>query len=59
MFCYFDNTDVKLRAPFDALALMKRLGLSLHPKTLDAPPALETIRASPDSAMRPGLQSRS
>ncbi len=25
VFCYFDNTDVKLRAPFDAQALMKKL----------------------------------
>lgn len=27
VFCYFDNTDVKLRAPFDAQALMAKLGL--------------------------------
>jgi uncharacterized protein YecE (DUF72 family) len=26
VFCYFDNTDVKLRAPFDAQALMTKLG---------------------------------
>lgn len=25
IFCYFDNTDVKLRAPFDAQTLMKKL----------------------------------
>ena len=25
VFCYFDNTDVKLRAPFDAQALTKKL----------------------------------
>jgi uncharacterized protein YecE (DUF72 family) len=30
-FCYFDNTDVKLRAPFDAQSLMKKL--SLRPST--------------------------
>lgn len=27
VYCYFDNTDVKLRAPFDAQALMSKLGL--------------------------------
>jgi uncharacterized protein YecE (DUF72 family) len=27
VFCYFDNTDVKLRAPVDARNLMKKLGL--------------------------------
>jgi uncharacterized protein YecE (DUF72 family) len=27
VFCYFDNTDVKLRAPHDAQALMRELGL--------------------------------
>jgi uncharacterized protein YecE (DUF72 family) len=26
VYCFFDNTDVKLRAPFDAQALMKLLG---------------------------------
>jgi uncharacterized protein YecE (DUF72 family) len=28
VYCYFDNTDVKLRAPADARALMRRLGLA-------------------------------
>jgi uncharacterized protein YecE (DUF72 family) len=27
VYCYFDNTDVKLRAPVDARSLMRRLGL--------------------------------
>jgi uncharacterized protein YecE (DUF72 family) len=27
VFCFFDNTDVKLRAPFDAQTLMKKLGI--------------------------------
>lgn len=27
IYCFFDNTDVKLRAPFDAQALMRKLGL--------------------------------
>lgn len=29
VFCFFDNTDVKLRAPFDAQTLMKKLRLPL------------------------------
>ena len=32
VFCYFDNTDVKLRAPFDAQSIMRKL--SLRPSTL-------------------------
>jgi uncharacterized protein YecE (DUF72 family) len=28
VFCYFDNTDVKLRAPVDAQTLMRKLGLN-------------------------------
>lgn len=27
VYCFFDNTDVKLRAPFDAQKLMKKLGV--------------------------------
>jgi uncharacterized protein YecE (DUF72 family) len=27
VYCYFDNTDEKLRAPADANTLMKKLGL--------------------------------
>ena len=27
VFCYFDNTDIKLRAPFDAQNLMRKLGV--------------------------------
>jgi uncharacterized protein YecE (DUF72 family) len=29
VFCYFDNTDVKLRAPADAQSLMRALGLAV------------------------------
>lgn len=32
IYCYFDNTDVKLRAPFDAQRLMSKLGLSRAPR---------------------------
>ncbi|MGA2366634.1 MAG: DUF72 domain-containing protein, partial [Steroidobacteraceae bacterium] len=28
VYCFFDNTDVKLRAPFDAQTLMKKLALT-------------------------------
>jgi len=31
VFCYFDNTDVKLRAPFDAQTLMRKLGVVYSP----------------------------
>jgi uncharacterized protein YecE (DUF72 family) len=31
VFCFFDNTDVKLRAPFDAQALAKKLGVVRRP----------------------------
>jgi uncharacterized protein YecE (DUF72 family) len=31
VYCYFDNTDVKLRAPVDAQTLMRKLGLSAGP----------------------------
>lgn len=30
VYCYFDNTDVKLRAPVDAQSLMRRLGIEWH-----------------------------
>jgi uncharacterized protein YecE (DUF72 family) len=32
VYCFFDNTDVKLRAPFDAQRLMARLGLAAAPR---------------------------
>ena len=42
VYCYFDNTDVKLRAPIDAQSLMRKLGLAWHP---DAPaPARQSGR---------------
>jgi uncharacterized protein YecE (DUF72 family) len=30
VYCFFDNTDLKLRAPFDARSLAKKLGVSLN-----------------------------
>jgi uncharacterized protein YecE (DUF72 family) len=35
VYCFFDNTDVKLRAPFDAQALMKKLQAPAY-STLDS-----------------------
>jgi uncharacterized protein YecE (DUF72 family) len=32
VFCFFDNTDVKLRAPVDAQRLMKKLGVRYQPR---------------------------
>ncbi len=37
VFCFFDNTDVKLRAPFDAQTLLDKLGIP-HGTSLDAAP---------------------
>ncbi len=31
VYCFFDNTDVKLRAPFDAQSLARKLGLQWRP----------------------------
>jgi uncharacterized protein YecE (DUF72 family) len=39
VFCFFDNTDAKLRAPFDAQSLMRELGLE------SGTPSLERGRA--------------
>jgi uncharacterized protein YecE (DUF72 family) len=43
VYVYFDNTDVKLRAPFDAMALMQRLGMKPRFE-LPPPPRLATAR---------------
>jgi uncharacterized protein YecE (DUF72 family) len=32
VYCFFDNTDVKLRAPFDAQRLMSRLRVKYRPR---------------------------
>jgi len=41
VFCYFDNTDVKLRAPADARGLMDRLGLA---RAYDAAALMDLLR---------------
>jgi uncharacterized protein YecE (DUF72 family) len=48
VFCYFDNTDVKLRAPVDAQTLMRKLGL-----TPGLPPKFETPRRRKHPAVQP------
>jgi uncharacterized protein YecE (DUF72 family) len=54
VYCYFDNTDVKLRAPVDAQALMRKLKLS---PTLPPPSGARSSRsptARATQASRPG-----
>jgi hypothetical protein len=53
VFCFFDNTDVKLRAPFDAQTLMDKLGI---PKR-EVPTHL--AQPSPSSADTPARLSAS
>lgn len=35
VFCFFDNTDIKLQAPFDAASLSKKLGLPEREPVID------------------------
>jgi uncharacterized protein YecE (DUF72 family) len=44
VYCYFDNTDVKLRAPFDAQTLMRKLGLP--PRDIPLPTFVPRLRKS-------------
>jgi uncharacterized protein YecE (DUF72 family) len=41
VFCFFDNTDVKLRAPFDAQTLAEKLGVA---RTVPVNPAAMSSR---------------
>ena len=50
VFCYFDNTDVKLRAPKDARSLMRELGV-IAPVSSRSP-APTSRRRAPDRALR-------
>lgn len=63
VYCFFDNTDVKLRAPADAQALMRRLGLARPgPDPLAAaarrrplrPPRRASPRPRPDTTRHSG-----
>jgi uncharacterized protein YecE (DUF72 family) len=55
IYCFFDNTDVKLRAPFDAQTLMRKLGMPPRdiPLPTFAPRRRAPTRKSP-SAPAPG-----
>jgi hypothetical protein len=53
IYCFFDNTDVKLRAPFDALSLMKKLGIDWEPDG-----AVELARKHAPKAEKPAAQKR-
>ncbi|HXS20454.1 MAG TPA: DUF72 domain-containing protein [Steroidobacteraceae bacterium] len=48
VFCYFDNTDVKLRAPVDAQTLMRKLGIRLRASS--AGPAQQFVSQQAPSA---------
>ena len=51
VFCFFDNTDVKLRAPFDAQTLMGKLGIARQTPGMGEPAgAAEPAGAEPVSA---------
>jgi uncharacterized protein YecE (DUF72 family) len=52
VYCYFDNTDVKLRAPFDAQSLMRKLGIERG-----GAPRLRSKRPGFENSARPsGMQ---
>jgi uncharacterized protein YecE (DUF72 family) len=47
VYCFFDNTDAKLRAPFDAQTLMRELGLWSGPRALDQRRARYVLPGAP------------
>ena len=56
VYCYFDNTDVKLRAPVDAQTLMRKLGLtpgSAQPAKPRAPVSRRGARSTATRAVAP------
>jgi uncharacterized protein YecE (DUF72 family) len=46
VYCFFDNTDEKLRAPVDAKTLMAKLGLRWHAATPTARSAAPSLRST-------------
>jgi uncharacterized protein YecE (DUF72 family) len=52
VYCYFDNTDVKLRAPFDAQSLMAKLGLAADASAQAAPSSQQTPESMPEGPDR-------
>ncbi len=55
IYCFFDNTDVKLRAPFDAQTLMKKLGVQYRPRN---PPAAQAEVARAKRGVAPGKKNQ-
>jgi uncharacterized protein YecE (DUF72 family) len=61
VYCFFDNTDAKLRAPFDAQVLMKRLGLRPvveQPLPGERPPARKVRMRSQGKGVLRGAKPR-
>jgi uncharacterized protein YecE (DUF72 family) len=56
VFCFFDNTDVKLRAPFDAQTLMEKLGIPW--RTAEQPAVRSRKTAASASRRRAATDSR-
>jgi uncharacterized protein YecE (DUF72 family) len=52
IYCYFDNTDVKLRAPFDAQSLMSKLGISYRPEGGQLETTKRAVRRSKNQSVR-------
>jgi uncharacterized protein YecE (DUF72 family) len=60
VYCYFDNTDIKLRAPFDAQSLMQKLGLRTGPLLSKQPAAARAgVRRRPITSSGSGIPARS
>jgi hypothetical protein len=70
VYCFFDNTDVKLRAPFDAQTLMSKLGIppraAAEPARKRAPAPAPTVprakpavpRAKPAARVKPSVRAK-
>jgi uncharacterized protein YecE (DUF72 family) len=52
VYCYFDNTDVKLRAPIDARSLMRKLGIDWLADDSTEPQQPRALRRRPAPARR-------
>jgi uncharacterized protein YecE (DUF72 family) len=44
VYCFFDNTDAKLRAPRDAQTLMRKLGMTPHKSAAKSPDSHDAMR---------------
>jgi uncharacterized protein YecE (DUF72 family) len=55
VFCFFDNTDVKLRAPFDAQTLMGKLGIGVRMPAMGGQAALASVPAEGDAPEGGGI----